>query len=79
MSAYLLADPAVALGVNSRVDLAEAQRIMRARICRDWMLAGVTIEDPDSTHIDATVRLEPDVTILPFTLSSGYHHHRSGQ
>jgi len=71
VSAYRLADPAVALGVNSRVDLAEAQQIMRARICRDWMLAGVTIEDPQSTHIDATVRLEPDVTILPFCCLRG--------
>jgi len=71
VGAYLLADPAEALGVNSRVDLAEAQHIMRARICRDWMLAGVTIEDPGSTHIDATVRLESDVTILPFTCLRG--------
>jgi len=71
VGAYRLVDPALALGVNSRVDLAEAQRIMRARICRDWMLAGVTIEDPGSTHIDVTVRLEPDVTILPFTCLRG--------
>jgi bifunctional UDP-N-acetylglucosamine pyrophosphorylase / glucosamine-1-phosphate N-acetyltransferase len=71
VGAYRVADPAMALGVNSRVELAEAQLIMRARICRDWMLAGVTIEDPGSTHIDATVRLEPDVTILPFTCLRG--------
>lgn len=71
VGAYRVADPAVALGVNSRVDLAQAQQLMRARICREWMLAGVTIEDPGSTHIDATVRLEADVTILPFTCLRG--------
>jgi bifunctional UDP-N-acetylglucosamine pyrophosphorylase/glucosamine-1-phosphate N-acetyltransferase len=35
------------------------------------MLAGVTIEDPGSTHVDAAVRLEADVTILPFTCLRG--------
>lgn len=64
-------DPGVTLGVNSRVELAEAQELMRGRLCREWMLAGVTIEDPASVHLDATVVLEPDVTILPFTCLRG--------
>ena len=34
------------MGINDRVQLAEAERIMRRRILRDLMLAGVTIEDP---------------------------------
>ena len=71
VGAVLLDDPDAALGVNSRVDLAQVQALMRARICRDWMLAGVTVEDPDSTHIDATVRLEADVTLLPFCCLRG--------
>ncbi|MBU2600604.1 MAG: bifunctional UDP-N-acetylglucosamine diphosphorylase/glucosamine-1-phosphate N-acetyltransferase GlmU [Actinobacteria bacterium] len=67
-------DHRVALGVNTRVELAEAQEHMRMRICVDWMLAGVTIEDPASTHIDATVTLEPDVRLLPFTCLRGATH-----
>ncbi len=67
-------DHRVALGVNTRVELAEAQEHMRTRICTDWMLAGVTIEDPASTHIDAGVTLEPDVRLLPFTCLRGSTH-----
>ncbi len=64
-------DHRVALGINNRVELAEAQNIMRRRILESWMLSGVTIEDPESTHIDADVELEPDVRILPFTCLRG--------
>jgi bifunctional UDP-N-acetylglucosamine pyrophosphorylase/glucosamine-1-phosphate N-acetyltransferase len=65
------ADHRVALGINNRVELATAQSVMRRRILDSWMMAGVTIEDPDSTHIDADVELEPDVRILPFTCLRG--------
>ncbi|MFT4219956.1 MAG: bifunctional UDP-N-acetylglucosamine diphosphorylase/glucosamine-1-phosphate N-acetyltransferase GlmU [Microbacterium sp.] len=60
-------DPRVALGVNDRVQLAEAAAILNARIVRDWQLAGVTVIDPTTTWIDETVVLAPDVTILPGT------------
>lgn len=71
VAAHLTPDPNVALGVNTRVELAEAQAVMRARLLRHWMLEGVTIEDPSSTHIDAGVTLEADVRILPFTSLRG--------
>lgn len=71
VAALPASDPLVALGVNSRVELAQAQAVMRERIARAWMLDGVTLEDPGSTHIDATVRLEADVTILPHTCLRG--------
>ncbi len=64
-AATVAADPAEALGVDDRVKLAEAETRMRHRILRDHMLAGVTITDPASTYIDATVRLAQDVTLLP--------------
>jgi bifunctional UDP-N-acetylglucosamine pyrophosphorylase/glucosamine-1-phosphate N-acetyltransferase len=38
---------------------------MRRRILERSMLAGVTIRDPATTYIDATVELEPDVVIEP--------------
>ncbi len=53
------------MGVNDRVALAEAERILRARILRDLMLGGVTIEDPATTYIHAGVRIGQDTTIHP--------------
>jgi len=54
-----------ALGINTRKDLAEAERWVRRSICDRWMLAGVTLEDPRHTYIDASVTLEPDTRIGP--------------
>ena len=71
VAAHVCADPTVTLGVNSRVELAEAQALMRVRLLEHWMLAGVTVEDPASTHIDAGVTLEADARILPFTCLRG--------
>lgn len=61
------ADPGVALGVNDRVQLAEAARLLNARVVRRWQLAGVTVQDPATTWIDDTATLAPDVTLLPGT------------
>jgi len=58
-------DAVVNLGVNTRVELAEANREARRRILESHMLAGVTVVDPDSTWIDAGVEIEPDATIEP--------------
>jgi bifunctional UDP-N-acetylglucosamine pyrophosphorylase/glucosamine-1-phosphate N-acetyltransferase len=64
-------EPTLALGVNTRVELAEAAEVLRDRINERHMLAGVTIVDPASTWIDADVELEADVTIHPFTVIRG--------
>ena len=53
------------MGVNDRVALAEAERILRERILREMMLSGVTIEDPATTYIHAGVRVGPDTIIHP--------------
>ena len=52
-------------GVNSRVELAALSREMRLKKCEALMLAGVTIEDPATTYIDASVEVGPDTTIHP--------------
>ena len=57
--------PLAAAPADVPMKLAEAETRMRQRILRDHMLAGVTITDPASTYIDATVRLAQDVTVLP--------------
>ena len=69
--ATLAEDVTEALGVNSRLELAEAAAIRRDRILRAHMLAGVGIADPATTWIDATVEIEADASILPFTTISG--------
>ncbi len=61
----LLDDPGEVMGVNSRVHLAEASAVLRDRINRAWMEAGVTLEDPASTWIEPGVELEPDVVVGP--------------
>jgi bifunctional UDP-N-acetylglucosamine pyrophosphorylase/glucosamine-1-phosphate N-acetyltransferase len=54
-------------GVNTRVQLAAADRILRARVNEGHMLAGVTIADPATAYIEAGVRIGPDTTIHPNT------------
>jgi bifunctional UDP-N-acetylglucosamine pyrophosphorylase/glucosamine-1-phosphate N-acetyltransferase len=58
-------------GVNDRVQLAEAARVLRERILRHLMLSGVTIEDPATTYIDAGVRIGQDTIIRPGATISG--------
>ncbi len=61
----LAADPAEITGVNDRVQLAQARRTLNDRILTDWMLAGVTVVDPASTWVDATVTIGRDAEIGP--------------
>ncbi len=61
------AEPAEVRGINDRIQLAEAEAAMRDRVRRAHMLGGVTIADPASTFIDATVRIAPDSVLLPDT------------
>jgi bifunctional UDP-N-acetylglucosamine pyrophosphorylase / glucosamine-1-phosphate N-acetyltransferase len=61
-----LEDSSELLGINTRVDLAEADRILRARKARELMLSGVTIERPETVAIDAQVRVGADTIIEPF-------------
>jgi bifunctional UDP-N-acetylglucosamine pyrophosphorylase / glucosamine-1-phosphate N-acetyltransferase len=58
-------------GVNDRVQLAQARRLLNARILEGWMRAGVTVVDPLTTFIDTGVILEPDVEIGPGTQLAG--------
>src|SRR4029077_15648859 len=60
-------DPSELLGINTRVELAEADRILRQRKTRELMLAGVTIERPETVTIDAQVTAGMDTVIEPFT------------
>lgn len=54
---------AEAAGINDRIQLAEAEAVLRQRVLRELMLSGVTIEDPATTYVEAGVRVGQD-TIL---------------
>lgn len=58
-------DPDEVMGVNTRVDLSRAENIMRARINRAWMLAGVTMLDPGATFIGSDITLGRDSILYP--------------
>jgi bifunctional UDP-N-acetylglucosamine pyrophosphorylase/glucosamine-1-phosphate N-acetyltransferase len=64
-------DSSELLGVNTRVELAEVNRLMRKRILDGHMLAGVTIVDPSATYIDATVQIGQDTIVEPQTFLHG--------
>lgn len=65
VTASVCADADDILGVNDRVQLAEAAGILRDRINTQWMRAGVTMADPASTWLDVDVEIEPDVILRP--------------
>jgi len=60
-----------ALGINTRVQLAEAEAALRRRVNAHWMLAGVTLTDPATTYIEPGVTLGPDTVVLPNTHLAG--------
>lgn len=63
--------PELTMGINDRVQLAAAERLMRAEIAERHMRNGVTIVDPDSTYIDATVEIGQDTRLEPWTILAG--------
>ncbi|MFI6455386.1 bifunctional UDP-N-acetylglucosamine diphosphorylase/glucosamine-1-phosphate N-acetyltransferase GlmU [Streptosporangium amethystogenes] len=67
VGAHVAADYVEVEGVNDRVQLAFARRVLNARLLETHMRAGVTVVDPASTWIDVDVTLEQDVVIHPGT------------
>ncbi len=66
IAAHKIDDPDLTHGVDDRVDLAYAQQVAQRRILEAHMRDGVTIVDPGSTRIDATVHIGRDTVIEPF-------------
>jgi bifunctional UDP-N-acetylglucosamine pyrophosphorylase/glucosamine-1-phosphate N-acetyltransferase len=71
VAALKIPDSNELLGINNRLELAEADRILRARKVRQLMLDGVTIEKPETVIIDADVRIGVDTVIGPFAQITG--------
>jgi bifunctional UDP-N-acetylglucosamine pyrophosphorylase/glucosamine-1-phosphate N-acetyltransferase len=53
------------MGINTRQELAEVDRVMRRKKCESLMADGVTIVDPATTYIDADVEIGADTVIYP--------------
>jgi bifunctional UDP-N-acetylglucosamine pyrophosphorylase/glucosamine-1-phosphate N-acetyltransferase len=64
-------DPSEMIGVNNRVHLAEATGLLRQRINRQWMEAGVTMIDPGAVYIEPEVSLGSDTLLWPGTILQG--------
>jgi len=69
--AYLAGDSSEILGINDRIQLAEAERIMRDRIIRGHMKNGVTFILPETSVIGPNVEIGRDTVIYPGTLLEG--------
>lgn len=71
VAAVQLQEAAEGLGVNTRAQLAEAERTIRERIRAAWLEAGVTMKDPATTWIDADVRVGRDTVLYPHVTLEG--------
>jgi bifunctional UDP-N-acetylglucosamine pyrophosphorylase/glucosamine-1-phosphate N-acetyltransferase len=72
VAAINLEDELEAMGINTRVHLAEAEAAIRRRINERWMLAGVTMLDPNLVYIEDSVTLGMDTVLLPNTYLRGH-------
>ncbi|MER7131064.1 bifunctional UDP-N-acetylglucosamine diphosphorylase/glucosamine-1-phosphate N-acetyltransferase GlmU [Streptosporangium saharense] len=71
VGAHVAADHVEVEGVNDRVQLAFARRVLNTRLLEAHMRAGVTVIDPANTWVDVDVTMEPDVVLHPGTQLHG--------
>lgn len=71
VNAYVMEDNREIYGINSRVNLAEASKMMNERKLNELMINGVTIVDPQSTWISEDTEIGTDTTVFPFTYIEG--------
>jgi bifunctional UDP-N-acetylglucosamine pyrophosphorylase / glucosamine-1-phosphate N-acetyltransferase len=71
VAAHVTADVWQTEGINDRIQLARMAAELNRRILQRWMGDGVTVLDPATTWVHASVDLAPDVTLLPNTSLEG--------
>src|SRR5690625_2976265 len=71
VSAFMTPEFEETMGINDRVDLSEAEKVMRRRSNEHHMNNVVTIIDPDQTYIHADVTIAQDVIIYPGSIITG--------
>ena len=64
-------NPAEVMGINNRIELAQANGVMRERINNELMLSGVSLIDPETTYIHYGVKIGKDTTIYPNVFLEG--------
>ncbi len=72
------ADATECMGINDRVQLAQAQKMMNRRICTALMQSGVTMIDPENTYVEADVQIGRDTIVYPGNVLAGNTHIGSG-
>ncbi len=71
IGAYFIDDVWQTEGVNDRIQLSQMNAELNRRILERWMREGVTVVDPASTWVHASVDIAPDVILLPGTSLEG--------
>ncbi|MCA9409970.1 MAG: bifunctional UDP-N-acetylglucosamine diphosphorylase/glucosamine-1-phosphate N-acetyltransferase GlmU [Candidatus Omnitrophica bacterium] len=71
VEAVITEDSEEVIGVNTRVQLAQAERILRSRILERHMLEGITILDPDACYVDDEAIIGKDTVLYPGTIITG--------
>lgn len=71
VNAYIMENNIETFGINSRVQLAEALKLLQKRINEKHMINGVTIVDPETTYISADTEIGHDTIIYPSTYIEG--------
>lgn len=68
---FQIDEPDEVFGVNTRLELAMADRKMQARLIKKFANIGVTFINPDTTYIDYDVKIMPETVIYPYTFLKG--------
>lgn len=71
VQAKIIKDPYLALGINTRSDLAKVSRIIFQNYLEELMLSGVTVVSPETTFVETSVKIGKDTVILPYTVIQG--------
>ncbi|MBB6218456.1 bifunctional UDP-N-acetylglucosamine pyrophosphorylase/glucosamine-1-phosphate N-acetyltransferase [Anaerosolibacter carboniphilus] len=71
VGAYTVSDKTEIAGVNSRVQLAEAEAVMRERVLKELMENGVTMIDPQHVYVDKGVKVGRDTILYPGVILKG--------
>lgn len=71
VASIVVEDDGRLLGINDRLQLAETEGEMRAELITEHLLAGVSMEDPSTVYVDATVELASDVHLEPNVILRG--------
>lgn len=71
VNAYILENNEEIYGINSRINLAEATKLLTRRVLNNLMINGVTIVDPESTWISPDTQIGQDTVIYPSTYIEG--------